>query len=69
MITKDRLLANVKKQVKEVDIHGVKQELDQRKPVTLIDIRELDEVTQGFIPGAKQPRPGISLLIKKLPWP
>src|SRR2546428_13897358 len=53
MLTKDRLLANVKKQIKEVDIHQVKQELEQRNPVTLVDIREQDEVNQGFIPGAK----------------
>ena len=53
MLTKDRLLATVKKQIKEVDIHQVKQELEQRKPVTLVDIREQDEVNQGFIPGAK----------------
>ena len=44
VITKDRLLAQVKKQVKEVDIHQVQDELGARRPMTLIDIREQDEV-------------------------
>ena len=65
MLTKDRLLSQVKKQIKEVDIHKVKTEVDQRQPVTLVDIRELDEVTQGFIPGAKHiPRGFLELRIE-----
>lgn len=65
MITKDRLLAQVKKQIKEVDIHEVKKELDQKKPVTLIDVREQDEVAQGYIPGAKHiPRGFLELRIE-----
>lgn len=53
MITKDRLVAQVKKQIKEVDIHYVKTQLETKKPVTVVDIRELDEYVQGYIPGAK----------------
>ena len=65
MLTKDRLLSQVKKQIKEVDIYQVKSEVDQRQPVTLVDIRELDEVTQGFIPGAKHiPRGFLELRIE-----
>src|SRR5919197_1375263 len=65
MITKDRLLSQVKKQIKEVDIHQVKEELDQKKPVTLIDVREQDEVVQGYIPGAKHiPRGYLELRIE-----
>jgi len=65
MLTKDRLLSQVKKQIKEVDIHQVKNEVDQHQPVTLVDIRELDEVTQGFIPGAKHiPRGFLELRIE-----
>jgi adenylyltransferase/sulfurtransferase len=65
MLTKDRLLSQVKKQIKEVDIHQVKDEVDQSRPLTLVDIRELDEVTQGFIPGAKHiPRGFLELRIE-----
>src|ERR1700694_5961348 len=65
MLTKDRLLSQVKKQIKEVDIHQVKNGADQRRPVTLVDIREQDEVAQGFIPGAKHiPRGFLELRIE-----
>ncbi len=67
MITKDRLLAQVKKQIQEKDIYEVKKELDQRKPVTLVDIREQDEVSQGYIPGAKHiPRGFLELRIEDM---
>ncbi|MBI5879099.1 MAG: molybdopterin-synthase adenylyltransferase MoeB [Chloroflexi bacterium] len=65
MITKDRLLAQVKKQITEVDIHQVKDDLAVRRPVTLIDIREQDEVAQGYIPGARHiPRGFLELRIE-----
>ena len=46
------LIAQVRKQVKEVSLDELKRRLDQKTPMTLVDVREKDEVRAGFIPGA-----------------
>jgi len=46
------LLEAVKKQIKEIDVHQLKQALDNGDNLLLVDIRELDEWAQGKVNGA-----------------
>jgi molybdopterin/thiamine biosynthesis adenylyltransferase/rhodanese-related sulfurtransferase len=50
-ITSDRLIAQVKQGIKEIDVHQLQQWLDDGDTV-VIDIREFDEYAQGTIPGS-----------------
>ncbi|UCC89042.1 MAG: hypothetical protein JSV81_06970 [Anaerolineales bacterium] len=49
LLTSDRLIAQVKQHVKEVDVHQLKQKMDDGQTV-VVDIREFDEYAQGTIP-------------------
>jgi len=46
------LLAAVRKSTKEVSLDEVKRRLDAGEEMTLLDVREKDEVRAGYIPGA-----------------
>lgn len=46
------LLQEVKNEVRSVSLEEVKRRLDAKEPIVLVDVREADEVRQGFIPGA-----------------
>src|SRR5262245_62045843 len=46
------LIANVRKQTREVSLDELKRRLDAREPYTLLDVREKEEYRAGFIPGA-----------------
>lgn len=46
------LLQDVKSEVKQVSLEDLKARLDQKEDLVLVDVREKDEVRQGFIPGA-----------------
>ena len=46
------LIANVRKQTKEVSLEELKRRLDAREPYVLLDVREKEEYRAGFIPGA-----------------
>ena len=46
------LLQEVKTRVKTVSLEDLKRRLDAREEMTLVDVREKDEVRQGHIPGA-----------------
>jgi adenylyltransferase/sulfurtransferase len=50
-LTSDRLFALVRQQVKEIDVHQLKQRIDQAEAVA-VDIREFDEYAQGTIRGS-----------------
>jgi len=46
------LIASVRKSIREVSLDELKKRLEQRAPMTLIDVREKDEFRAGYIPGA-----------------
>ncbi len=46
------LLSEVKSQVRPVSLDEIKRRLEAREDYVLVDVREKDEVRQGFIPGA-----------------
>jgi len=46
------LIQSVRKQVKEVSLDEIKKRIEQKTPMTLVDVREKDEFRGGFIPGA-----------------
>jgi adenylyltransferase/sulfurtransferase len=51
-ITSDQLIAKLRKEIKEIDVHELARRLKSDKPVKLIDVRELDEWSQGRVEGA-----------------
>src|SRR5262245_57273764 len=46
------LLSEVRTSVHQMTIDELKKRLDQKDPLTLVDVRESEEVRGGFIPGA-----------------
>ena len=46
------LLQDVKVAIRTVSLEEIKRRMDQKVPMTLVDVREKDEVRAGFIPGA-----------------
>src|SRR5689334_11837945 len=46
------LLQELKNTVKTVSLEELKRRLDAKEDLVLVDVREKDEVRQGFIPGA-----------------
>jgi molybdopterin/thiamine biosynthesis adenylyltransferase/rhodanese-related sulfurtransferase len=60
------ILSGVKKEIREVTIEGVKQQLDQRRTFKLIDVREGEEYAAGRLPGALSvPRGFLELRIEE----
>ncbi|GIV70430.1 molybdopterin-synthase adenylyltransferase MoeB [Caldilinea sp.] len=51
-LNRDQLLELARREVPEVTAQEVKELLDRRAPVTVIDVRERDEFVQGHLPGA-----------------
>jgi molybdopterin/thiamine biosynthesis adenylyltransferase/rhodanese-related sulfurtransferase len=51
-LTSDQLVAKLRKEIKEIDVHELANRMQNGEPLTLIDIRELDEWTQGRIDGS-----------------
>ncbi len=65
-LTSDRLIAQVKQGIKEIDVHQLKERIDSGDSV-VIDIREFDEYAQGTIPGSNYiPRGFLELRIENL---
>jgi adenylyltransferase/sulfurtransferase len=65
-LTSDRLIAQVKQAVKEIDAHQLKERMD-KKDTVVVDIREFDEYAQGTIPGSHFiPRGFLELRIENL---
>ena len=46
------LLAQTKKDIREISVEDVKRRLDAHEPLKVIDVREADEYAQGRLPGA-----------------
>lgn len=60
------ILANTKKEIREVPVEHVKQLLDQRRAFKLIDVREGEEYAAGRLPGALSiPRGFLELRIEE----
>ncbi len=51
-LNRDQLLERARREIAEVTAHAVKEQLDRRAPVTIVDIRERDEFVQGHVPNA-----------------
>jgi molybdopterin/thiamine biosynthesis adenylyltransferase/rhodanese-related sulfurtransferase len=67
LLTSDRLVAQVKQQIKEIDVHQLKQRMDGDNNLVVVDIREFDEYAQGTIPGSYYiPRGFLELRIENL---
>lgn len=54
-----RLVDDAKSRVKEADFSEIKQRMDRREKMTLIDVREESEWARGHIPGAVHLSKGI----------
>ena len=52
-ITSNQLLDKVKADIAEVTVAQVEADLKAGKPVHVVDVRERDEVMDGYIPGAE----------------
>jgi len=52
-LTSSQLLNQVKQQIQEVSVDQVQAEFAAGQPLHLVDIRERDEVMDGYIPGAE----------------
>lgn len=65
-LTSDRLIAQVKQTIEEIDAHQLKERMDKKETVA-VDIREFDEYAQGTIPGSHFiPRGFLELRIENL---
>jgi len=66
-LTSDRLIALVKQQIKEIDVHQLKRRMEEDDELVVVDIREFDEYAQGTIPGSHYiPRGFLELRIENL---
>lgn len=64
-VTSDQLIARLRKEIKEIDVHELAHRLKNDEPVKLIDVRELDEWSQGRVEGATHiPRGYLELQIE-----
>ena len=52
-VTSNQLLDKVKADIAEVTVAQVEADLKAGKPVHVVDVRERDEVMDGYIPGAE----------------
>ena len=50
--TYNDLIADVRRSVRVVSLEDLRRRLDQGERLTLVDVREKDEVRGGYIPGA-----------------
>jgi len=65
-LTSDRLVAQVKQNIKELDVHQLKRRMEEGDTV-VVDIREFDEYAQGAIAGAHHiPRGFLELRIENI---
>lgn len=52
-LTSDQLIAKLRREIKEIDVHQLHQQMEQGEDLVLIDIREQDEWAQGRIEGSR----------------
>lgn len=66
-LTSDQLVARLRKEIKEINVHELHNRLQHEENLILIDVRELDEWSQGRINGSKHiPRGFLELRIEAL---
>ncbi len=66
-LTSDQLIYKLKKEVKEINVHELADQLKNNEDLTLVDVRELDEWSQGRINGSVHiPRGFLELRIEAL---
>ena len=66
-LTSDQLLAKLRKEVREINVHELAHWMESDQNVKLVDIRELDEWVQGSIKGAVHiPRGFLELRVEAL---
>ena len=51
-VTSDQLIGKLRKEIDEIDVHELSRRMDSNEGITLIDVRGLDEWSQGRVPGA-----------------
>ena len=51
-ITSDQLIAKLRQEIKEIDVHELHNHLQKHDDLVLIDVREQDEWAQGRIEGS-----------------
>lgn len=60
----DKMVENSKQHIDEIDVHSVKNKLDQRQAFHIIDVREPQEYQTGHLPYARNiPRGVLELKI------
>ena len=47
-----KIVADAKTRIRETNVQEVKQKLDAKDPITIIDVREDNEWAKGHLPGA-----------------
>jgi adenylyltransferase/sulfurtransferase len=66
-LTSDQLIAKLRKEVKEINVHQLAERMQNSHELTVIDVRELDEWSQGRINGSVHvPRGFLELRIEAL---
>ncbi|MBW7881884.1 MAG: molybdopterin-synthase adenylyltransferase MoeB [Caldilineaceae bacterium] len=51
-LNRDQLVERARREIREITARELKDSLDRKQPVTIIDVRERDEFVQGHVPGA-----------------
>ena len=51
-VTSAQLISKLKKEIKEINVHQLAQQLKGNEKVVVVDIREPDEWDQGHVKGA-----------------
>ena len=60
------LIADIRKSISVVSLEEIKRRLDAKVPMVLVDVREKDEVKDGYIPGAiRVPRGFLEMQIEQ----
>jgi adenylyltransferase/sulfurtransferase len=66
-VTSDQLIAKLRKEIKEIDAHELSRRMKNDEDLTVIDVRELDEWSQGRIKGSVHiPRGFLELRVEAL---
>lgn len=66
-ITSDQLIARLRREIEEIDVHELAERMQDSEDLTLIDIREIDEWSQGRIKGSAHiPRGFLELRVEAL---
>lgn len=66
-VTSDQLIAKLRREIKEIDAHELARRMQSDEDLTVIDVRELDEWSQGRIKGSVHiPRGFLELRVEAL---